>query len=424
MASAELIRVDPPSTMVGPPPVADFRSFSELPQPSGRIPQLDGLRGIAILLVVLRHAVFGLETSSRWLSAILAAGKLSWSGVDLFFVLSGFLIGGILLDARFSANYFSTFYTRRAYRILPIYLVFLALFLSRHVLSAYLPGMLGQVSPLAIPWPAYVSFTQNFWMVSLRWYGPPAMMVTWSLAVEEQFYLTIPFLIRKLRTRALSSFLVAVILAAPLLRYAAHLWLPNGDFACYVLMPCRADALCWGVLAAVLIRNRRAWTYLCSSRKILLASAAVLFAGVGLMTWQRWEQMTAPMNVWGYSWIAAFYAVCLLTAISHASPRFVACLCWRPLRSLGTIAYCTYLLHMPLIQGGRRLFAPVFPSAGTAFLVGGLAGVAATLVVASLSWKYFEKPMVQRGHNHVYRQERITLISGSAAIPPTSAECV
>jgi peptidoglycan/LPS O-acetylase OafA/YrhL len=92
-----------------------------MPDWSVRVPALDGLRGVAILLVLLRHSFFGLESQSSLLSAFLAAGRLTWSGVDLFFVLSGFLIGGILLDARKSPRYFSTFYIRRAYRILPLY---------------------------------------------------------------------------------------------------------------------------------------------------------------------------------------------------------------------------------------------------------------------------------------------------------------
>ncbi|MGA7905778.1 MAG: acyltransferase, partial [Candidatus Sulfotelmatobacter sp.] len=100
---------------------------------STRIPALDGLRGVAILLVLLCHAVFELHPRSTFLSRLLIAGRLTWSGVDLFFVLSGFLIGGILLDARRSPRYFSTFYARRAYRILPLYMVILALFSLRYV---------------------------------------------------------------------------------------------------------------------------------------------------------------------------------------------------------------------------------------------------------------------------------------------------
>src|SRR6266404_109473 len=101
-------------------------SKPELSNRSRRIPELDALRGIAILLVLIYHFVIipgGLSVASASLPAyLIALGKLSWSGVDLFFVLSGFLIGGILLDARTSRNYFKAFYMRRFHRILPIYL--------------------------------------------------------------------------------------------------------------------------------------------------------------------------------------------------------------------------------------------------------------------------------------------------------------
>src|SRR6202022_4240957 len=93
----------------------------------GRIPELDGLRGVAIAMVVAHH--YFLEpiqaSPGTWLSHVQAVGRLAWSGVDLFFVLSGFLIGGILLDARDSPRYFGTFYRRRFARILPLYVVVL-----------------------------------------------------------------------------------------------------------------------------------------------------------------------------------------------------------------------------------------------------------------------------------------------------------
>ena len=110
-----------------------------IPNWSARIPALDGLRGVAILLVLLRHAVFGvssvqgIETHSRSTFLFLATGQLTWSGVDLFFVLSGFLIGGILLDVRSSPRYFQTFYLRRAYRILPLYFLVIGLSLLPHL---------------------------------------------------------------------------------------------------------------------------------------------------------------------------------------------------------------------------------------------------------------------------------------------------
>jgi peptidoglycan/LPS O-acetylase OafA/YrhL len=139
---------------------------------SARIPALDGVRGLAILLVLLCHTVFDLRPASRGLTHLLAIGRLSWSGVDLFFVLSGFLIGGILLDVR--DYYFKTFYVRRAYRILPLYAAMMALFSIRFLPAAWMPRGMGAFSESPIPWLSYLTFTQNFWMgFTVRWASGP-----------------------------------------------------------------------------------------------------------------------------------------------------------------------------------------------------------------------------------------------------------
>jgi peptidoglycan/LPS O-acetylase OafA/YrhL len=152
---------DPPHFTVSlrDPMAADSPSQqpTTIPNWSARISALDGLRGVAILLVLLRHAVFGvssvqgIETHSPATFLFLAAGQLTWSGVDLFFVLSGFLIGGILLDARPSPRYFQTFYLRRVYRILPLYFVVIGLSLLPHLLAEFSPARAAHTSPLPIP---------------------------------------------------------------------------------------------------------------------------------------------------------------------------------------------------------------------------------------------------------------------------------
>lgn len=374
-----------------------------MPNSAVRIPALDGLRGIAILLVLMRHTVFGMATNSRFLSPLIAAGRLSWSGVDLFFVLSGFLIGGILLDERESPRYFSTFYLRRFHRIFPLYGVIVVIFLSRHVLSSWLPGPLGEVTPLPIPWLAYVSLTQNFWMAHIGWYGPLALSVTWSLAVEEQFYLTIPFLIRRIRLRYLTGVLVAIIAGAPLLRTALIHYSPNGYFASYVLTPCRADALCMGVLSAVLVRKPKLWSLLLQKLIFLRWIALGLFAGLVYMTVKAYDSYSAPMATAGYSWLAAFYSCCLLNAVATPTGWTQRVLCQPWLTRLGTLAYCLYLIHRPLNEASRRFLAPYFGlPENLAWLLAGLLGVAASLVVASLSWEYLEKPLLRRGHRYSY----------------------
>jgi peptidoglycan/LPS O-acetylase OafA/YrhL len=381
--------------------ISSSRLFTS-PNWSRRIPALDGLRGIAILFVLTRHSIFGMETTSKPLLRFLALGQLTWSGVDLFFVLSGFLIGGILLEARESPRYFSTFYIRRAYRIFPLYAVVTTVFLIRHLPFHFIPGSLGNYSPLSVPWWSYATLTQNIWMVPLGWFGLPAMAATWSLAVEEQFYLTIPWVISKLQRGALVYLLISVVIGAPLLRLILSHTLTHGNFACYVLMPCRADALCLGVLAALLIRNKRGWNLLRTQRAVLYAITAMFFAGVAFMTYKGYVAATEPpVNTAGYSWLALFYTCCLLIAVSSPSRIVQGFLCQRWLMALGTIAYCSYLIHMPLIQAGRRLLELHF-SKETAWLPGGMLGIVATLVIAAVSWKFFEKPLLRRGHKYQY----------------------
>lgn len=365
---------------------------------SSRIPALDGLRGMAILLVLLRHSVFGLETTSPVLAGLLATGRLAWSGVDLFFVLSGFLIGGILLDARQSPRYFRTFYIRRAYRIFPLYGLVTALFLFRHLPFRLLPGHFGNVSPLSIPWWSYITFTQNFFMVRLGWFGPQAMSVSWSLAVEEQFYLTIPLLIWLVRPKRSFYVLVLAVIGAPVLRILLGHVLVHGDFARYVLTPCRADALSMGVLSAMLVRNPRAWHWLLQNRRLLAGSTAVLFAGVVIMTYLNCSEFAPPMNTFGFSWMALFYTGCLLLAVSNVKGSFLH----NPaLRGLGTLAYCCYLVHAPLIEASRRALS-LSLSRDAALWSGSAVGLGLTLFVAKLSWKYFEKPLLRRGHRFGY----------------------
>ncbi len=384
-------------------------SHYSIPDWSVRIPALDGLRGIAILLVLLRHAVFGvssvqgIESHSRLAFLLLTAGQLSWSGVDLFFVLSGFLIGGILLDARPSPRYFQTFYIRRAYRILPLYFLIIGLSLLPHLLVQFFPARAARMSPLPLPWWSYATFTQNFWMAHRGVFGPSGIGITWSLAIEEQFYLTIPLLIRKVRPRNLLIVLLTIIGCAPWLRVLLHSSMAYPGLANYVLMPTRADALCLGVLAALLVRNPSFWNWLQSNRRFLWSATSFLFLGLAYMTWQGYDALSFPMTTWGFSWLAVFYTCILLTAVSPSTHRARRILENQSLMQLGTLAYCSYLVHVAIMNALRhplKVHFPQFPVA--AWLVGGIVGIALSLAVAALSYKYFEKPLLRRGHQYSY----------------------
>ena len=369
---------------------------------SSRIPELDGLRGLAILLVLAWHYPVNLLQghTEYGLSFFAMAGRLTWSGVDLFFVLSGFLIGGILLDARDSPRYFKVFYIRRFCRIVPIYAVLCILFWTLAGLGhSYLwHGRLWTFG-FSMPWYSYATFTQNFWMWRFGTFGARGMSATWSLAVEEQFYLTLPLLIRIVPRPRLGHVLGGLILSAPLLRMCLAFLPMHSQLGAYVLMPCRADSLLLGVLAALLLRRSDVRAYLAGHQRLLNLSLLALFLGVVLFTLNDWDVFSSEMTLGGYTWLALFYLCLLLIAVTQKDHIVSRALRNSQLRSLGAIAYGTYLFHLPILGLSFALLrrhGPAFitsSDAEVAFLA-----LAFTFALATLSWRFFEKPIVNLSH--------------------------
>src|SRR5271165_300667 len=208
-----------------------------------RVPQLDGVRGIAILLVML------VNTTEKYPALHLQrAFADGWMGVDLFFVLSGFLITGILLDAKVSQHYFRNFYIRRVLRILPLYYaVLLFMFLLVPLLR---PSEAHVVFERSSPWWAYPLFLQNF-LVALPTQAVGPLGASWSLAIEEQFYLIWPLVVRYCSIPQLRRIAVVMILiAAPLTFY-----LGSHHVLIYSNVFCRQVGLMAGALLALLLRS-------------------------------------------------------------------------------------------------------------------------------------------------------------------------
>ncbi len=311
-----------------------------------------------------------------------------------------FLIGGILLDEKESPRYFKTFYMRRAYRILPLYGLLLAIQICTR--AQFLPRWLAQASPDRIPLWSYLSFTQNMYMAAIAGFGSIVMTATWSLAIEEQFYLTAPLLVRRLRRPAFVIVLLAIVVLAPVLRIALYLGVRQGGFSSYVLMPCRADDLCLGILASLVMRNGTLWAAVVRAHSCLYWIAAALAAPLLYFSFQRYGPYSSAMVTGGYSLLGLFYTCCLLIALT-ASGRTRAIFCNRLLMQLGTLAYCTYLIHLPLIEFCDRLLRVRFTQPGVIvdFTAGAL-GIGLSLLIASFSWKCFERPLLRRGHAYRY----------------------
>jgi peptidoglycan/LPS O-acetylase OafA/YrhL len=373
-----------------------------------RIPALDGLRGLAVLLVLLWHAIGRqMDLTQEWSVAVLKALNLFWSGVDLFFVLSGFLIGGIMLDHGKATNFIRVFYVRRTLRIVPIYYVVLLSYVLalRWGLPARLPAGDDLFSPGPALW-SYFTFTQNFFMAHSGQGGPAWLGPTWSLAVEEQFYFSLPILIFLVPRALLGRVLLGCIAAVPLIRIALYDLPPEPGFAAYLLMPGRADALLLGVLGAWLVRSERAWQWLTTNVRRLYWILLGLCLGVVALHQAYLGSFSFSMTTIGNTWMALFYLCLILVAViePHGLVTWVA----RngAMRYLGRISYGVYLLHMILIglaHGLIRGQAPIMRTAADGLVT--LLAVLATLALASLSWHFFERPLVDYGHTLKYRHE-------------------
>jgi peptidoglycan/LPS O-acetylase OafA/YrhL len=361
------------------------------PVPGANVPALDGLRGVAVLLVLTFHFAHIGGAGGAVERALLGATRAGWAGVDLFFVLSGFLITGILLDARGGQGYFRAFYARRVLRIFPLHYAYLAvLFL---VLPLLLPAVDVRRDTQGWLW----SYLGN--VLFAREGGFHASPFTghfWSLAVEEQFYLLWPLVVWLLPRRRLALLCLGLVAGAFALRFAIHRTTFNAT-AAYVLTPARMDALGMGALVAVAVREPTWWPRARRAAPGVLAAAA---AAVGAV-WARQGGLFGgdpAVQVWAFGPLAAGFAAVLVLALDGAgSPAFTRGLSWRPLRTAGKYGYGLYVLHYPAFLA---LEAAGITSGVLAGRLGGrVAGIAAFVALAGavsfagawLSWHALEK---------------------------------
>jgi peptidoglycan/LPS O-acetylase OafA/YrhL len=382
---------------------------------SGRIPELDGIRGIAIGMVLMAHFFEIVSRPGSPLAYALVPLRLTWSGVDLFFVLSGFLIGGILLDVRESSNYFRVFYTRRFFRIVPIYVVLLvSVALAAHLSSARIVGRKEEVFYGQLPWVYFAAFLQNIGMSLHNVWGMFPLGVTWSLAVEEQFYLTLPLLVRFLDRRALLRFALLAIVGAPLLRTFLLHRNPENFFSWYTLMPCRADSLLLGVLGAIVLREPRWRGWLLGKHRLVLQTIAILLVGMAYLGWRSPSPHDVLMATIGFTWLAITYLLFMLYILLFRDSWASYCLRRSWLRGLGIIAYGIYLFHEFFLGMffGRIPWLRSWQDVGLSLTV-----LVVTIAFCRLSWVYFEKPLVNIGHRTVYQFRATGLPKTAPAIP-------
>lgn len=351
-----------------------------------RIPGLDAIRGLAILLVTVYRFNGGAAGAEEHVNPVFRLATLGFRGVDLFFVLSGFLITGILLDAKRHSGYFRNFYARRALRIFPLYFgVLVAAFLVLPIVSPRAGAMFAEARDhQAWLW----LYGTNILQAKSGGWPFGYFDHFWSLAVEEHFYLVWPLLIYFANNRAAIAVCVTVIVFAPAARVT---WLMMGgnDVAPEVFTLFRADALAMGALAAVLMKQQStaAWLVPVSRYGVwLLALVLILLKLSG----RRW--LTLPDTVF-----AALFACLIVVAMTARTESFAGKF-WNAswLQFFGKYSYAMYVFQFPLIP----ILAPVLSveilagHVGDASLariayIGLMTAITTTLAVAS--WHLYEK---------------------------------
>jgi peptidoglycan/LPS O-acetylase OafA/YrhL len=376
--------------------------------------QLDGLRGLAILLVMVYHFCLtlpGFQTPQVGFPLQLA--QAGWMGVDLFFVLSGFLITNILIETRATQHYFRNFIARRTLRIWPLY------YLNLLVFFVLLPAVLHTL-------PDTMRSMQDkqawFWLYGANWlfareagFGRTAGGYFWSLAVEEQFYLVWPLVVYLLTNRSLLRVSVSLLALSLVLRVVlAHLGVPGNSL--YVITFTHLDGLAVGSSLAVCLRDPRLTA---TVRRLLPFAAAVGLAGLvaARLVSRDYFFWDKGMATYGYTAIAILFGSLLVYSLDNGSAvglnRLLSSVF---MRQTGKYSYALYMAHVP-IAGIVAALATRFlaPRIGTlpSFLVFVVGAFGASWLAAVLSWHLFEK--------RILALKRYFEYGNAATIRPSSA---
>jgi peptidoglycan/LPS O-acetylase OafA/YrhL len=351
---------------------------------ASRIPALDSLRGVAILSVFMYHAFFwsGVRVDSAFAGAVARLTRPGWLGVDLFFVLSGFLITGRLLDRREAAagDYYRSFYARRAVRILPLYFATLA------VIGSILWWAAATSAGFIV---ASVFFLPNLAIIAGFWTSAP-LAVLWSLGIEEQVYLIWPFLVRAVTARNLARVFMAIAIVEPVLRYAtftAGVLQEEVSIATWL----RLDGFAWGGLLALAVRDGR----------LTLARLAGFGGGAMLVSVGTAAACLASGSFSRRSGVGS--AAQFACADLFFAGLVAAALCRTPgdtrrplLAQFGRISYCLYLVHQFAFWMFDRLSGVEPPLTLGPLALRAAIVLAVSTAMAELSWRYLEGPALER----------------------------
>jgi peptidoglycan/LPS O-acetylase OafA/YrhL len=384
------------STHSSAPPnwkVASSLTPGVLPEKPSKVhlPALDGVRAIAILMVIVYHALNGLPATTGSQNVFLNVVEQGWVGVDLFFVLSGFLITGILMDVRTPVHALRRFYARRILRIVPVYVAFL-------LFSMWIAPIIGTMHPEEVAqlqssqlW--YWTYSFNLMVALHTWQATSFPLAhLWSLSVEEQFYLLWPLAVLLMSPLTLRRAAVGCIVAAELFRLAFILGGAGGQVN-FVLLPCRMDSLAAGAFLACAYRDPALWSRVLDVRKWLSVAAVVPLIAIALYRHKFSSQ--APLEqLFGFPSIIALASVVVASAVGG-----VAWLSSAAMQLIAKISYGMYIWHlvvMRLIVHVQRIPDAASPQLWWVFYIVRASGtVFGAILLALISWYAIEQPFLR-----------------------------
>lgn len=360
---------------------------------STRIPELDGIRGFALLLIIVFHYVNNqiilTENPSNFIIHLSKITSFTGTVLDLFFILSGYLIGSILLKNKRRKNYFRVFYMRRILRIIPIFFLLLFVYLGLERLNINDPD--GFLFANQLPIWTYFAFVQNYMMAIYNTYGARILTPTWSLGVEEQFYILLPAAIFFIRKRFLPYLFVILIVAAPIFRYFT-----SSMYMEYLPFQMRMDSLFLGALLAYWLDKEGFKEQISKNLNFLYLSLfTLLVLAVGL-------SYTNRIGVLYHSFFNLIYALLILCSLCKRS-FFSTFFKHKTLRFFGLISYGTYIFHQ-LISGvlhAQILNSKPKLSSWTELSITGLSFIV-TIILAYIIYRFIEKPLISFGHRFKY----------------------
>jgi len=325
--------------------LANHRIQQGISLPTHRDIELDGLRGLAVGMVLAWHfiGIPAWASEGRAFQALFRIFLFGGAGVNLFFVLSGFLITRIIISRKQSnTRFLQAFYARRALRILPPYLLLVAIFWA----VVWISGVQNNVFNDKIPIWQFLTFTQNFWMAENASYGPDGISVTWSVAIEEQYYLVFPLLALMLPKSRLPAFLACIAITSVVWRACIYTLDPSNNFPAELGTLARLDGLAIGGLIACAFDNSH-WTKwlrenLAGLRRAMLWTFVVLF-------FVRRDSGSVMAYI-GHTVLNISSALVITNILLHlgSTSVWMRALRSRGLRFLGQISYSLYLFH-PII---------------------------------------------------------------------------